>query len=166
MRLKLDLHLIYNDSRAIEEALGRIIEEAVDKRAAEVEIIPGKGSGALKKTVIRFLDRPNVKARYHRLEKDSDNWGRLFIHFRHSNVPERTDRKSPRISADFRCFCCAETVQVLVDPEEFVMAFPPSRIEECPVCGSPNRISGRMARSGELRLTAANGYDGTENGYV
>jgi Smr domain len=53
MRLKLDLHSILNDSRRIEEALQGIIDEAIAKHATEVEIIPGKGSGALKKSVLR-----------------------------------------------------------------------------------------------------------------
>ena len=32
--------------------------------------------------VLRFLDQKEIKALYHRVEKDSQNWGRLFIHFR------------------------------------------------------------------------------------
>jgi len=51
MKLKLDLHPIYSDSRKIEQGLIDIIAQAVEIRASEVEIIPGKGSGALKKTV-------------------------------------------------------------------------------------------------------------------
>jgi DNA-nicking Smr family endonuclease len=58
------------------------MDEAVQKKATLVEIIPGKGSGALKKRVLRFLDQKDVKALYHRVEKDSKNFGRLFIHFR------------------------------------------------------------------------------------
>ena len=42
------------------------------KKAALVEIIPGKGSGQLKKRVLRFLDQKDVKALYHRVEKDSE----------------------------------------------------------------------------------------------
>ena len=72
MKLKLDLHPIYSDTRKIEEALQQIIEEAVSKHATEVEIIPGKGSGALKKSVIRFLARPEIRSQYHRVEKDGD----------------------------------------------------------------------------------------------
>lgn len=41
-----------------------------------VKIIPGKGSGALKKRVLRFLDQKEVRVLYHRVEKDSDNFGR------------------------------------------------------------------------------------------
>jgi hypothetical protein len=46
------------------------------------EIIPGKGSGQLKKRVLRFLEQKEIKALYHRVEKDSDNFGRVFVHFR------------------------------------------------------------------------------------
>ena len=48
-----------------------------------VEIIPGKGSGQLKKRVLRFLDQPHIRAQYHRIDKDSKNFGRIFVHFRH-----------------------------------------------------------------------------------
>jgi DNA-nicking Smr family endonuclease len=82
MKLKLDLHDIYNRNQDIERALKAIIDEAVAKRAALVEIIPGKGSGQLKKRVLRFLDQKEIKALYHRVEKDSHNFGRLFVHFR------------------------------------------------------------------------------------
>ena len=83
MRLKLDLHDIFNKGRNIDQALNDIMDEAERKKAKTVEIIPGKGSGQLKKRVLRFLDRKDVKARYHRVEKDSKNFGRLFIHFKH-----------------------------------------------------------------------------------
>ena len=63
--------------------MNRIIEEAVEKRIALVEIIPGKGSGQLKKRVLRFLDQPHIRAQYHRIDKDSKNFGRIFVHFRH-----------------------------------------------------------------------------------
>jgi DNA-nicking Smr family endonuclease len=80
--LKLDLHPIYNDKRRLRAELERIIEEAVEKKIRLVEIIPGKGSGQLKKTVLRFLEEPQIKALYHRVEKDSKNFGRIFVHFR------------------------------------------------------------------------------------
>jgi len=59
-----------------------VIAEAVAKRIALVEIIPGKGSGQLKKRVLKFLDQPDIKALYHRIDKDSKNFGRIFVHFR------------------------------------------------------------------------------------
>jgi DNA-nicking Smr family endonuclease len=81
-KLVLDLHDIYNRGEQIDRALDQVIQDAIDKKIRLVEIIPGKGSGALKKKVLRYLDRKDVRARYHRIEKDSDNWGRLFVHFR------------------------------------------------------------------------------------
>lgn len=82
VKLKLDLHEVYNRGAEIDRALRSIIDEAVAKKAPLVEIIPGKGSGALKKRVLRFLERKEIKALYHRVEKDSDNFGRVFVHFR------------------------------------------------------------------------------------
>ena len=82
-KLKLDLHDIYNRGDQIETELNRIIQEAVERRIELVEIIPGKGSGQLKKKVIRFLQQPHIKKMYHRIDKDRDNFGRLFVHFRH-----------------------------------------------------------------------------------
>jgi dsDNA-specific endonuclease/ATPase MutS2 len=82
MKLKLDLHDIYNRGHDIDRALRDIIDEAVAKKAPMIAIIPGKGSGQLKKRVLRFLDQKEIKALYHRVEKDSKNYGRLLVHFR------------------------------------------------------------------------------------
>ena len=82
-KIKLDLHDIFNKGRSIDAELQRVVDDAVAKRIALVEIIPGKGSGQLKKHVLRFLDQPQVKGLYHRIEKDDKNFGRIFIHFRH-----------------------------------------------------------------------------------
>jgi dsDNA-specific endonuclease/ATPase MutS2 len=81
-KLKLDLHDIFNKGNAIEAELNRVISEAAENGIDLVEIIPGKGSGQLKKRVLRFLEEKHIKAMYHRLEKDSKNWGRLFVHFK------------------------------------------------------------------------------------
>ena len=83
MKLKLDLHDIYSDGNKLDQSLRAIMEEAVAKKAKLVEIIPGKGSGQLKKSVLRFLEK-NYKKIYHRIEKDDKNWGRIFVHFRWS----------------------------------------------------------------------------------
>ncbi|MCB0401938.1 MAG: Smr/MutS family protein [Flavobacteriales bacterium] len=82
-KLKLDLHDIYNNSKKIDEALNEVIEEALNNRIKLVEIIPGKGSGQLKKKVLRFLQLPHIKNKYHRIDKDSKNFGRIFVHFKH-----------------------------------------------------------------------------------
>lgn len=80
-KLKLDLHDIYNNHQKIEDALNDLIQEAVDKKIKIVEIIPGKGSGQLKKRVIRFLEQKHIKQQYKRIDKDSKNFGRLFVRF-------------------------------------------------------------------------------------
>ena len=82
MKLKLDLHDVYNRGGDIDRALLAIINEAVEKKVRLVEIIPGKGSGQLKKRVLRFLEQKEIKSQYDRVEKDSKNFGRVFVHFR------------------------------------------------------------------------------------
>jgi DNA-nicking Smr family endonuclease len=93
VKLKLDLHDIFNKGTEIDKALRGIIDEAIEKRVTLVEIIPGKGSGQLKKKVLRFLDQKDVKQLYHRVEKDGDNWGRLFVHFRYDAPRGRSRRR-------------------------------------------------------------------------
>jgi len=96
VKLQLDLHDIYNRGGEIDRALQAVIDEAIATKAGVVEIIPGKGSGALKKRVLRFLDRKDIKALYHRVEKDSHNSGRVFVHFRWNSPPPRDTGRSPR----------------------------------------------------------------------
>src|SRR5436190_22510852 len=81
-RIKLDLHDVYNDTNAIDEALRNAFEQAIQRKIREVEIIPGKGSGQLRKKVERFLQQPHIKPLYHRIENDSKNFGRLFVYFK------------------------------------------------------------------------------------
>ena len=82
-KIVLDLHDVFNKGITIDAELNRVIAEAIEKKIALVEIIPGKGSGQLKKRVLRFLLQPEVKRLYHRLEKDDKNFGRVFVHFRY-----------------------------------------------------------------------------------
>lgn len=80
-KLKLDLHDIFNKGQQIDDALQELIDDAVAKNIDIVEIIPGKGSGQLKKKVLRFLEQKHIKALYRRVEKDDKNFGRIFVHF-------------------------------------------------------------------------------------
>ena len=82
-KLKLDLHEIYNRGDKIDAELNRIIQEAIEKKITLVEIIPGKGSGQLKKKVLRFLNQKHIRSLYHRIDKDSKNFGRIFVRFKH-----------------------------------------------------------------------------------
>ena len=85
-KIKLDLHEIFNKGEEIESSLNRVLTEAVENRIALIEIVTGKGSGQLKKHVLRFLEKPKIKGLYFRIEKDSRNFGRLFVRFRHKNT--------------------------------------------------------------------------------
>lgn len=85
-KLVLDLHEIYDRGYAIDTELNRVISEAIEKKIALVEIIPGKGSGQLKKRVLRFLAQSEIKPLYHRIEKDDKNFGRIFVHFRRKSA--------------------------------------------------------------------------------
>lgn len=78
-KIKLDLHDIFNKNRKIEQALNDLMTDAKEKGAHMAEIIPGKGSGQLKKRVLKFLERN--RHLYKRLKKDSKNWGRIFVYF-------------------------------------------------------------------------------------
>lgn len=79
-KITLDLHDIFNKHKEIERALREAMIEAKEKKARMVEIIPGKGSGQLKKRVLKFLERN--RDLYDRVDKDSKNWGRLFVRFK------------------------------------------------------------------------------------
>jgi hypothetical protein len=35
----------------------------------------------LNERVLRFRDQKDIKATYHRVQKDSKNFGRIFVHF-------------------------------------------------------------------------------------
>ncbi len=158
MKLKLDLHPIYNDSRAIDLALHGILDEAVQKRITEVEIITGKGSGQLKKAVLRFLDQPEVKALYHRVEKDGDNWGRLFVHFRWERLQAAKAAAVPLEKAVYRCFCCGTEVWVAVSGAKLAEDGPEMRRVDCPSCGSPNCLTVSISTQGQVQIQADSGY--------
>ena len=79
--LHLDLHPIAKNGRALDDALLGLVNEATKKRVKKIEIITGKGSGQLMKRVKRFLNQKEIKAQYKRVEVDTNNHGRLFVHF-------------------------------------------------------------------------------------
>lgn len=78
----LDLHPIFRDGRAIDDALLEAFDTAEARKLRSLEIITGKGSGALRARVLRFLEQPEIRRRYHRIDKDRNNHGRVIVHFR------------------------------------------------------------------------------------
>ena len=81
-KITVDLHEFYNNSKAIEASLNDAFFNATNYKIKTIEIIHGKGSGQLKKRILRFLNQPEIKMKYHRIEKDSKNFGRTFVHFK------------------------------------------------------------------------------------
>ena len=81
-KLTIDLHPVFRRGDHIDDALEDALAQAEHRKLREVEIIHGKGSGALRKRVLRFLDRPDIKAKVHRIDKDRHNHGHLTVHFR------------------------------------------------------------------------------------
>jgi dsDNA-specific endonuclease/ATPase MutS2 len=82
MTLTLDLHPIFKNEREVDRAVRAIIFEAVRTKAETVEIIPGKGSGKLKKRVLAMLKQAHLRKLYRRVETDETNTGRVLVHFR------------------------------------------------------------------------------------
>lgn len=80
-KIKLDLHPLFRDGKKIATELGRAVREAEEKKIKLVEIIPGKGSGALRRTVLKFLNQPHIQKKYKRVEIDEKNHGRIFVYF-------------------------------------------------------------------------------------
>ena len=80
-KIKIDLHDVFNNSKSIDHLLIRALNDAIEKNIKIVEIIPGKGSGQLKKRVLRFLDQSHIKKMYKRVDKDSKNFGKLLVRF-------------------------------------------------------------------------------------
>jgi dsDNA-specific endonuclease/ATPase MutS2 len=71
-----------NRGTDIDRALRAIIDQAVAKHAPLVEIIPGKGSGQLKKRVLRFLDQKGDQGPVSPGGEGLRNFGRIRVHFR------------------------------------------------------------------------------------
>ena len=81
MKLTLDLHDIYNRGTEIEKVLQQKFDEAVAKKCCCFRSSRQKGSGQLKKHVLRFLEKKRSSAKNMRVEKPSKNFGTIKVHF-------------------------------------------------------------------------------------
>lgn len=79
MKLKLNVYPVIPD---MDEELEKIIRKAVDNRAKLVEIAYGEASESVKKRILSFLNRKDIRKLYSRLEKTDKGWGRIYLHFR------------------------------------------------------------------------------------
>jgi DNA-nicking Smr family endonuclease len=80
--LTVDLHPIFRNNRDIDLALREMIFKAARTGEEVVAIIPGKGSGQLKRRVLTFLRQKHTRKLYARVETDPTNTGRILVHFR------------------------------------------------------------------------------------
>lgn len=79
MRLKLNVYPVIPD---MEERIAEVIQEAVEKRAKLVEIAYGDAAESVKKRILNFLNKKDIRQLYSRLEKTEKGWGRIYVHFR------------------------------------------------------------------------------------
>jgi len=79
MKLKLNVYPVIPD---MAEKLAEIIQQAVDSRAKIVEIAYGTAGESVKKRILHFLNRKDIRKLYSRLEKTDKGWGRFYVHFR------------------------------------------------------------------------------------
>jgi len=79
MKLKLNVYPAIPD---LEERLTEIIQKAVDHRAKMVEIAYGQAGDNVKRDILRFLNKKDIRKLYSRLEKTGKGWGRIYLHFR------------------------------------------------------------------------------------
>jgi hypothetical protein len=79
MKLKLNVYPVIPD---MEEKLAEIMQEAVEHRAKLLEIAYGQAAETVKKRILNFLNRKDIRPLYSRLEKTDKGWGRIYVHFR------------------------------------------------------------------------------------
>jgi DNA-nicking Smr family endonuclease len=78
----LDLHPIFRNNRDIELAMRQFLFAAAQSGDPVAEIIPGRGSGQLKRRVLAFLDQKHIRRLYLRRAEDPKNPGRVLVYFR------------------------------------------------------------------------------------
>jgi DNA-nicking Smr family endonuclease len=97
--LTVDLHPVFRSDRDIDSAVRSAIFRAVAHKVALLEIIPGKGSGTLKRRVLANLAQPHLRKFYRRVEADSTNEGRILVHF---DRPSQSVAEDPEEEFDIR----------------------------------------------------------------
>ncbi|MBK3576633.1 Smr/MutS family protein [Streptomyces sp. MBT65] len=78
--ITLDLHPYFRSDRDIDTALRQTLFKAAATGVDIVQIIPGKGTGQLKKRVLAVLAQKHIRKLYARVEQDPTNAGRILVH--------------------------------------------------------------------------------------
>jgi hypothetical protein len=79
VRLKLNVYPVIPD---MEEKIAEIFQKAVDNRAKMLEIAYGEAGDVVKKRILNFLNKKEIRRLYSRFEKTDKGWGRIYVHFR------------------------------------------------------------------------------------
>ncbi len=79
MKLKLNVYPVIPD---MELRIAEILQKAVDNKAKMVEIAYGEAAESVKKRILNYLNKKEVRCLYSRLEKTEKGWGRIYLHFR------------------------------------------------------------------------------------
>ncbi len=80
--ITLDLHPVFRSDRAIDTALRQTLFKAAATGVDVVQIIPGKGTGQLKKRVLAVLAQKHLRKLYAQVETDPTNAGRILVHLK------------------------------------------------------------------------------------
>ncbi|MEV5652546.1 Smr/MutS family protein [Nocardia sp. NPDC052254] len=76
-----DLHPVFRNDRDIDKAIRAALFRAAGGKADLLEIIPGKGSGTLRRRVLARLEQPHLSKLFRRVEVDAGNEGRILVYF-------------------------------------------------------------------------------------
>ena len=79
MKLKLNVYPVIPD---MELRIAEILQKAVDNKAKLVEIAYGEAAESVKKRILNYLNKKEVRCLYSPLEKTEKGWGRIYLHFR------------------------------------------------------------------------------------
>jgi dsDNA-specific endonuclease/ATPase MutS2 len=79
--LTVDLHPHFRSDRDIDNAVRAAIFRAAQEKVKILEIIPGKGSGKLRRRVLATLNQPHLKKLYRSVHTDPSNDGRVIVQF-------------------------------------------------------------------------------------
>jgi DNA-nicking Smr family endonuclease len=72
----------------VEAEVRNVIAETIEKKIVLLELVVGKENPELKKQVLRFLVRPEIKKLYFKTEVNHATSGRILIRFRHNRDKE------------------------------------------------------------------------------
>lgn len=80
--MKLKLFVTADMLEDLDQRLEALIAEAEEEKAKLVEISCGGISDDMRRRIVNFLNKKEVRRRYNRYEKTSAGWNRILIHFR------------------------------------------------------------------------------------